>query len=107
MRAAFVHRIDVAVQKADGDARDLKLLDRFHEGRDGRFVERQDDFAGGVQTLCDDKAPPPGHQGQRLFHVDVILLEAAFGSHFDAVAKTFRGHQRRDHALAFDQGIGR
>ncbi|MCY1450180.1 hypothetical protein D9M71_669660 [compost metagenome] len=38
--------------------------------------------------------------------VDVVLLEAVFGAHFQGVAEAFGGDEGSARATALDQGVG-
>src|SRR5439155_26352768 len=103
----LVRRIGEAVEEADGDALDALGLEQRQQGFDRGAVERQQHLAGGTAPLLHRQAKATRHQWRRLVEKDVVLLEAARGAYFDAVAESGRREQRGRGGFALDQAVGR
>jgi hypothetical protein len=70
------------------------------------LVERQQCSTIGRHALGHAEAQVARHQRLGPLHVDVVLLETVFPGDLERIAEALRRDQRRDGALAFDQGIG-
>ena len=80
------------------------------EPGDGRVhrchIQGHQHFAAGVDALGHRQTQITRHQGLRLLHLDVVLLEAVLVGHLHGIAKALGHHQRRARTFALDDGIG-
>ena len=105
--AALVARLGVGVQQADRDRFDVLAHKLVGERPDRVLVERDQYVAARVDPFIDAEAALARHQRRRLVHIDVVLLEAAFGADLDGVAKALGDDHCGPRTLAFDNGVGR
>ena len=105
-RPPLMRGIGVAVDEADRDGFIALGLQALRQPLQRGLVERFDFAPFGVDAPRHGKAILTRDQRRGQFDVEIILLEAALGPHFDDVAKTLGRDQRRARAAPLDQRIG-
>src|SRR3954447_8754024 len=106
-RFHLVNGVDIGVQKADRDARNLRLLQSACDLRKYTLVERFDDVAAGAQSLWHRQSQIAWHERRKPLHPDVILLEPVFVGHLHGVTETFGHKEGSLRALTLDDRIRR
>ncbi len=106
-RAKLVSRIGVSVQVANGHAFDLLLIEHWQQRLHVGFDDWVNHVAVDVHALSYRQSGAPRHQGPHLLDHDVVLVETAFVTDFDNIAKAMRGDESRPRALALDNRVGR
>src|SRR5690606_27449003 len=105
-RAPLVIRIDVGMDKADGDRAKTFALNLLCKRLQLRLIERLQFLTVSPDAARDRIAMLARDQRRRQAQIDVVLFEAVFRAHFDDVAKTFAGHESRLCATALNQRVG-
>ena len=103
----FVHRIDVGMEKADGDRGGAGAADRGDGVIQRALVERRQHLATGLEPLLHAKAQFARHQRFRRRRTQIVAVVLEAFAHFDDVAMALRGQQRDLGAAALQQRIGR
>ena len=103
---AFMRRIAIGVQEADGDRLDAFGDQALRDGAHLGGFERREHVAVAVHAFGHFQAMAARHQRIREVQEQVVDVVALLGAHLQDVAEAARGDQAEARAAALDQGVG-
>ena len=104
--AQLVGGVGIGVQEVDDDGVAALGDQPLAGGPDGVFVQRSEDFAGGIHALGNLEAQVAGDQGAK-FALHPVSLRPCASAEFEHVAEAQGGDEAGFRQLAFQHGVGR
>ena len=98
--------VQIGMDQPDRDAFITRVGDAVRQRLDLGAVERVQNRPRGIDTLFHRVAHLARQQRFGKVEVQIILLEPAFGAHFDHVTEALGGDQRGLGPAPFDQRVG-